>query len=237
MTTRGRRYGGADAAQRRDRRRSDLIAAGLELFGTEGFATVSVKRICDHAGLTQRYFYESFEDRFALLAAVYEDCVATARAATIGAGAPFVGGSGGAVSEGESAKSVGILATDAEAVARAALGAFIGTLADQPRRARVMLVEVVGVNPALERLRLTAIHGWADLILELALGERSAARPQRLAAIGLVGAVTQLLVDWYTSTAGEFAPGDATDADLFELDAILDVSVELFVAAYQRLLG
>lgn len=232
MTTRGRRYGGADAAQRRDRRRADLIAAGLELFGTEGFATVSVKRICDHAGLTQRYFYESFDDRFALLAAVYEDCVAAARTATVGAGAPFVGGSGGAGSE-----SAGILATDAEAVARATLGAFIRTLADQPRRARVMLVEVVGVNPDLERLRLTAIHGWADLILELALGERAAARPQRLAAIGLVGAVTQLLVDWYTSTAGEFAAGDATDADLFELDAILDVSVELFVAAYQRLLG
>lgn len=226
-TTGGRRYGGAEAAQRRERRRTDLVAAGLDLFGTEGFANVSVKRICDHAGLTQRYFYESFDDRFALLAAVYEDCVADARAATVAAGGPFVTGDGG----------LGIDATDARPVARATLGAFIRTLADHPSRARVMLVEVVGVNPDLERQRLAAIHRWADLILTLALGARRPDRRQRLAAIGLVGAVTQLLVDWHTSTAGEFAPGDVTDGDLFELDAILEVSVELFVAAYQRLLG
>ncbi|MDY6809389.1 MAG: TetR/AcrR family transcriptional regulator [Actinomycetota bacterium] len=226
-TTGGRRYGGADAAQRQERRRTDLIVAGLDLFGSEGFANVSVKRICDRAGLTQRYFYESFDDRFALLAAVYEDCVVVARTATVAAGGPFVADAGAA----------GIAADDAPAVARATLGAFIGTLADQPRRARVMLVEVVGVSPDLERQRLTAIHGWADLILTLALGERRPDRRQRLAAIGLVGAVTQLLVDWYTGTAGEFAPGDVTDGDLFDLDTILEVSVELFVAAYQRLLG
>ncbi|MEE4025472.1 TetR/AcrR family transcriptional regulator [Gordonia sp. PKS22-38] len=228
----GRRYGGADADERRDRRRAELIAAGLELFGTEGFANVSVKRICDHAGLTQRYFYESFRDRFALLADVYDDCVAFARDATITAGAEFVAGD-----RGEGTREAGIAAGDAAAVARATLSAFVRTLADNPPRARVMLVEVVGVSPDIERLRLAAIHRWADLILSLALGERSADRSQRLTAIGLVGAVTQLLVDWYTSTAGEFAPGDVTESDLFELDAILDVSVDLFVAAYRSLLG
>ncbi|AZG47015.1 TetR/AcrR family transcriptional regulator [Gordonia insulae] len=240
-TSEGRRYAGADADERRERRRAELVGAGLEVFGSEGFAGISIKRLCEHAGLTQRYFYESFADRTALLAAVYDDCVAFARSATVSAAAEFVA----------DRESDGVAATDAPAVARAALGAFVRTLADHPRRARVMLVEVVGVSPQLERLRLNAIHGWADLILTLALGERSPDRTQRLAAIGLVGAVTQLLVDWYTSTTGEFAADEptpevgriesasataASGPDLFELDAILDVCVELFVAAYESLL-
>ncbi|NED65389.1 TetR/AcrR family transcriptional regulator, partial [Streptomyces sp. SID10244] len=89
-TPEGRRYGGADADERRDRRRLDLIAAGLDLFGSDGYASASVKRVCEHAGLTQRYFYESFADRPALLAAVYEDCVEFARVATVDAAAGFV---------------------------------------------------------------------------------------------------------------------------------------------------
>ncbi|MYR07670.1 TetR family transcriptional regulator [Gordonia sp. SID5947] len=226
----GRRYGGADADERRDRRRTELISAGLDLFGSEGYPNTSVKRVCEHAGLTQRYFYESFTDRPALLAAVYDDCVAFARAATIDAAA-------GVVSEGGGVGAAGVAASDAPAVARGALTAFVRCLADDARRARVMLVEVVGVNPDLERLRLNAIHGWADLILTLALGEGNPDRTQRLAAIGLVGAVTQLLVDWYTSANGEFGASDDAGPDLFDLDAILDVSVELFVAAYESLLG
>lgn len=214
----GRRYAGADADQRRVRRRADLVAAGLDLFGTEGYAAVPVKRICDHAGLTQRYFYESFTGRPALLAAVYADCVTVARAATTNAATEFVG-------FGEPS---GIAPDDVPAVARATLGAFVRVLADDPRRARVMLVEVVGVNEELERIRLAAIHGWADLIVTLAVGKGSAAQRQRLAAIGLVGAVTQLLVDWYTTSSDP--------ATLFDLDAVVDVSVDLFVAAYWRLL-
>lgn len=223
----GRRYGGVDPDERRVRRRNDLVAAGLELFGTEGFAAVSVKRVCEQAGLTQRYFYESFADRPALLSAVYDDCVAVARSATAAAAAEFVENGGGA----------GVAAEDASVVARIALGAFLRVLTDDPRRARVMLVEVVGVNPELERQRLGAIHGWAELILGLALGERTSSRTQRLAAVGLVGAVTQLLVDWYTSSAGTGGiSADGMTADADDLDAVLDVCVELFTAAHGRLL-
>ena len=222
----GRRYAGADADLRRERRRAELIASGLKLFGTEGFRAVSVKKVCDHAGLTQRYFYESFADRSALLAGVYEDCVAFARSAVLNA----AGSAGG--SEGS-----GVAADDVPAVARAALGAFIGALAENPRRARVMLVEVVGVDQDLERLRLTAIHGWADLILMLARGEERSGRAERLASIALVGAVTQLLVDWYTSHTQGLGSDDSADESLFDLDAILDVSVELFTDAYARWLA
>lgn len=229
MTVTGRRYGGADPEERRARRRAELIAAGLDLWGTEGFAAASIKRICDHAGLTQRYFYESFTDRNALLTAVYDECVRAARADTVAAVAEFLP---------TAANDSGIPADDIPSATRAALGAFLHVLATDARRARIILVEVVGIHPDLERTRMAAIHEWADLILTLTLGSQTPRRSQRLAAIGLVGAVTQLLVDWYTGTTGEFASDDVAHApDLFELDAILDVCVEMFTATHHRLLG
>lgn len=220
----GRRYGGADPEQRRERRRAALITAGLDVFGTDGYARVSVKGICDQAGLTQRYFYESFADRAALLVAVYEDCVAFVRAATVQAAA------GIADAELVETTTEGVPAERVPDVTRAALGAFMSCLADDPRRARVMLVEVVGVSPEIERVRMRAIHDWAALILALARGARPPSDRERLASVGLVGAVTQLLVDWYVAGAEE------ADTKRFALDEILDVCVELFVAAYGRLL-
>src|SRR6218665_2574994 len=58
-----RHYGGKAAADRSDERRRKLLAAGLELFGTQGYAATSVKALCTEAGLTERYFYESFRNR------------------------------------------------------------------------------------------------------------------------------------------------------------------------------
>ncbi len=110
----------------------------------------------------------------------------------------------------------------------------MSALTDDERRARVMLVEVVGVSPEIERVRMSAIHGWAELILMLARGgSRPPTARQRLASVGLVGAVTQLMVDWYV--AGQ------SDSDIPPreppLEDVLDVCVELFVAAHDRLLN
>ncbi len=58
--TTGRRYAGRDQATRRRARREQLMSAGLDLFAARGYTRVSVKQVCDAAGLTQRYFYESF---------------------------------------------------------------------------------------------------------------------------------------------------------------------------------
>lgn len=219
----GRRYAGADAEERRVRRRAAFVEAGLELFGELGYPNVSVKRLCEHCGLTQRYFYESFADRSALLIAVYEHCVGIARAATVAAAADYLG------------DPSGVPAADVPAASRATLGAFLGTLSHDPRMARVVLVEVVGVDPAVESTRLRAIHQWADLVLALALGETAISARQRLAAVGLVGAVTQLLVDWYfTSVASESV--DIGTTSPVGLPTILDVSVDMFSVTYERLL-
>ena len=67
-----RTYGGQPAEQRQAARRERLIAAGRALFVEGGIAKVTVNGVCDRAGLTKRYFYESFGDRDDLLRAVFD---------------------------------------------------------------------------------------------------------------------------------------------------------------------
>ncbi|MGV9826894.1 TetR/AcrR family transcriptional regulator [Gordonia sp. NPDC003429] len=215
----GRRYAGTDAEQRRTRRRAALVDAGLDLFGSEGYAAVSVKRVCEHAGLTQRYFYESFTDRPALLAAVYEHCVAVTRGATVDAAAPYLG------------VDHRINPSRLRAAAHHTLDAFLRCLTGDRRMARIILVEVVGVDPALERLRMGAIHDWAGLALALVGGERDVPAQAQLTAVGVIGALTQLLVDWYVRTDAD--PESREPAA--QVDMIRDVCVELFVAAHRQL--
>ena len=49
-----RTYGGRSAADRRAERRERLLEAGLALFGTDGYATSSIEKLCTHAGTTGR---------------------------------------------------------------------------------------------------------------------------------------------------------------------------------------
>ena len=65
-----RPYGGLAMEERVAARRARFIEAGVELFGTQGFRGATVRGVCAAAGLTDRYFYESFPTLEALLAAV-----------------------------------------------------------------------------------------------------------------------------------------------------------------------
>ncbi|MFT3716525.1 MAG: TetR/AcrR family transcriptional regulator [Gordonia sp. (in: high G+C Gram-positive bacteria)] len=227
MTERKERvYGGVSAEKRREQRRAALIEAGLQLFGTEGYPNVPVKKICDEAGLTQRYFYESFSDREDLLAAVYNASVEELRNATLTGAAGFLQTVPGVADGGP---------VPAEAIpelARTTFGAFIDNLAQDPRRARVILIEVVGVSPALEQLRLGAIHDWASMILGFTPRRENPTQSDRLAAIGLVGAITQLLVDWQMAATTPIS--DAAGPDLFTPEAIHDVITQMMVGIYNQ---
>ena len=55
-----RRWRGREPADRVAARRAQLVEAGLELMGTSGAHAVSMRGVCRQAGLTERYFYESF---------------------------------------------------------------------------------------------------------------------------------------------------------------------------------
>jgi len=167
------------ASDRRAQRRERLLEAGLELFGTEGYARTSIRAVSAEASLNSRYFYESFSSREDLLYHVYVGIIremsstvveTTARGQTI------------------------------EEQARAGLRAAWGIVTEDRRKARVIALEVVGVSDRLERLRRDNRHAFADLLVRNAMslapeGVRLRMDPM-LNARSLMGATMELLVDW-----------------------------------------
>src|SRR3954452_16606400 len=70
--TPARSYGGVSASDRVAARRERLLDAALELYGTRGYVATGIKDILREAGLTDRYFYESFNDSRELFAAAFD---------------------------------------------------------------------------------------------------------------------------------------------------------------------
>ena len=62
-----RSYRGQSQEQRRAERRARLIEGAIAVYGERGYHQATVKAVCEAAGLTERYFYESFANSEALL--------------------------------------------------------------------------------------------------------------------------------------------------------------------------
>ncbi|HET9877585.1 MAG TPA: TetR/AcrR family transcriptional regulator, partial [Mycobacterium sp.] len=73
-----RPYAGVDAADRLAARRARLLEAGLGLLGADRpqRTELTVRGICREAGLTARYFYESFADKDEFVSAVFDWVIA-----------------------------------------------------------------------------------------------------------------------------------------------------------------
>ena len=136
-------YAGVTAEERRATRRTRLLDAALDLLGTDGWQATTVRAICSRARLTPRYFYESFADREELLLALFDEIASEAAAVVL--------------------HSVTGAAEDARSKARAAIGAFIELVTDDPRKARVLFVEAMG-SEALARRRFETLRMFASLV-------------------------------------------------------------------------
>lgn len=204
-SNRGRRYGGLDPTERMRQRRAAILEAATDLFAVTGYRNTSVKQICDKAGLTQRYFYESFTDKEAALVSVYDELAGQMRADTL------------------SGIEAATVPDDRDVVTEYGLAAFIGNLTDDTRRAQIVLIEVVGVSPQLETRRHAVLHEFADLVTHTWLGHTDPTSRQRLVAVALVGGVNHLLVDWLLSGKPQ-QPGELVQA-----------CVTLFAGARQQL--
>jgi AcrR family transcriptional regulator len=180
-----RAYGGVSAQQRMAERRARLLEAGLQEFGTRGVHQTGVKDICRRAGLTDRYFYESFRDSGELFMAVFDratrylfDVVADALMR-----AP----------------------ADPQAQSQAVIEAYVRALADDPRLARVVFIEAPSAGPEVERHMRKTLRRFARLI-------EAGARPYlpaevtddalRFAATSLVGAIERLMIEWQDGELG-----------------------------------
>jgi AcrR family transcriptional regulator len=191
-----RPYGGRSAGERRAERRERMLAAGLELFGTQGYAATSIEKLCAHAGVSTRNFYDEFSGREDLLIALHDQIITKAAQAVFAA---F-----------EQAGDAG-LATRVELAVRA----FVTTTASDPRWARLSYVEVIGVSEVVERHRLDWRERFSQLLIAEAEGavERGEASPRdfRLGAVALIGAVNELVHHW--------SIGDGSDGSLDDVIA------------------
>lgn len=203
-----RRYRGVDKGERVTERRRQLVAAGLECFGTRGYHVVTVRELCAQAHLTERYFYESFKDREALFAAVYDDLIGRLRAEFMRAAVP-------------KAPALGEMA-------RAGLGVFYRNLQKDPRVARILMIEVLTVSADMERRAQAATFGFGDLLRDMTLSAlpksaRPSAATMDLIATGLIGACVHIAMRWI---AAGYDPAVKT---------VIDTAMTLFDATIQQL--
>ncbi|MBU0789332.1 MAG: TetR/AcrR family transcriptional regulator [Polycyclovorans sp.] len=179
---RRRTYRGECLVARRAERRSKLLDAALECFGTAGYHATSVRGICQAAGLTERYFYESFEHSEALLEALYvklSDDLETRILSAVEGASP-----------------------DPVAMSHAALDVYYRHCEDE-RVARVTHFEILGVSPAIDHCYRTCTGRFAQLIARVmhAIAPAAQRPPQQmeLVSAGMVGAVVQITMHWVLS--------------------------------------
>jgi AcrR family transcriptional regulator len=173
MPSATRTWAGTTLADRRAARRQQLIDAGIELIGGGDTAAVSVRAVCRTAKLTERYFYESFPDRDALMLAVYEHVASSARDALLGA--------------------VQELPPHSVDLARAAVTAFVELIIDDPRKGTVLLLAPL-TEPALNQRGSQLLPTFTALIQDqLPDGDHV---DRTLTATSLVGALTYLFISY-----------------------------------------
>ncbi|RJO76610.1 TetR/AcrR family transcriptional regulator [Nocardia panacis] len=191
VAIRDRSYGGLSRAQRVARRRTRLLDAALELFGTRGYGATSIERLCATANVSTRSFYEDVGSREALLIALVNRTSAVANervAAELAAAAD-------------------------EPIARRVVRGFRAylevTCADR-RSARVCHVEVVGVSQAVENWRSEQRRVLAALLVgEVERAARRGEIPPRrfdLFILALIGAVSSLAQELVQSTRPDAEP-------------------------------
>lgn len=139
------RYTGLSIEERADARRRDFIDAGIELMGTVGLRQTRIKDLCDKAGLTTRYFYESFTDLEELAEAVVQKVALDAGLRVVAA-----------------------MLTSPERGLRFHRGAqeFARILDESPTTGRIMLVETAREGGKLAEWRSRILTGGANLALE-----------------------------------------------------------------------
>ncbi len=154
--------------------------AGIQIFGTDGYAGSRITDICKLARVTARNFYDHFASREALLMAVYDEIITEVRDAWV--------------------EAMDAAPKEPLAQFRAGITAFATTMAADERRLRINFVEAVGATPDVEKRRRLAIDMFRELSIErvealVELG-RIPKGHTRLTYSPLIGAIQESLVDW-----------------------------------------
>ena len=173
-----RAYGGISADERRTLRRTALLDAALALIGEHGLAKLTVSGLCAQAGLNERYYYESFDSREAVLTALIDRIAEELAVAII--------------------EALRTAPDDSRAKAHAAITAGIRVLTDDPRKAKVAVI-AGQATPELRARTTETVRIFARLVAAQGIDFYGTAAPAPVIdfrATYLVGGLVQTLTAW-----------------------------------------
>jgi AcrR family transcriptional regulator len=164
-------FKGISADDRRIDRRHRVVEAAYEIAGTDGAAALGVGRVCRAAGLTKRYFYESFASLADLQSAVVDHAIAVMSERVD----PF-------------------RPTEPGGPPQRWLAAFVGALVDDHCLAQVLLAETHGgaLSPFRHQIIDVAVAGMAPLGSDSQEDLLS-----RLVAYAQIGTLSELCLAWH----------------------------------------
>ncbi|AZG46404.1 TetR/AcrR family transcriptional regulator [Gordonia insulae] len=171
-----RAYGGEEGDIRVARRRATLIDAVLELLGASDGGSVTVRGVCREAGLTTRYFYESFDSIETLVGATFDEVIAEISDDALTAFA-----------DGE----------DVESKVTGAIAAIVRIIDEDRRKGRLLFSQSL-LSPTIAAKRMESTALFAGLTLRSAAGVLELrSHPKALAAANFqVGGLARLLAAW-----------------------------------------
>jgi AcrR family transcriptional regulator len=155
-----------------DIQRARMIGAMAALARERGVAGVSVAQVVARSGVSRRTFYELFEDRDDCFAAAFEQGVARAAERVLAAYEPARGW---------------------RERMRAGLEALLGFLEEEPDLGGLCVVVALGASPVVLERRAEVVGLLVDAVDGGRREARVSARPTRLTAEGVVGAVLAVL--------------------------------------------
>jgi AcrR family transcriptional regulator len=170
-----RPYRGVEAADRVAERRRRFLEAGLDILGSDpDLSELTVRGICRQAGVAVRYFYESFDDKDDLVAAVFDWVIADIAATTQAA----------------------VMAAPVTEQSRAGMANIVRAVAADTRVGRLLFSSQLS-NAVVARKRTESFALMALLTFQHAgtLGARTDDRV-KAASHFVVGGVTQMITAW-----------------------------------------
>ncbi len=200
-----RTYAGKSKMERHSERFEKLIEAGIEVIGTSGFAAASVKSVCSAAGLTERYFYESFTNREELLVKTYQEANERIRKHV--------------------RRELQAVADKPKLLLKTGVKAFYQILSDDPRLARIVLFEAVERAGKLAEIKREAeqefVHNFKNALMLYSLKSKLPEEQETLVILGIFGAGVNIAMRWVLDDFRQ-SPEDISDSLIVIIEAIYE---------------
>jgi AcrR family transcriptional regulator len=174
------KYAGKAASTRQRERRAKLLSAGIKLIGSEGFAATSIDAVCSEAGLTKRYFYESFTNSEELLIESYRAATKELMNSILMAAAPY--------------------RDDSRKLVRVGLQQTFTFVQENPDKAQLIMIEAMSVRSQLGHVYGKSYNEFVDLLVAFTKpflpDEGPGDTVLAVMARGAVGAIIHLCQGW-----------------------------------------